>query len=87
MGQLSERLLISGLSVLPKNAVSRAVGTLAHLKLPRLLSSSSVRAFVRLYNINVNEAESSIDSYGSIGELLRDDSRWEVVSLIIDRGI
>ncbi|MGB0647176.1 MAG: archaetidylserine decarboxylase [Bradymonadia bacterium] len=82
MGQLRERLLISGLSVLPKNAMSRAVGSLAHMKLPRLLSSSSIRAFARVYGININEAESTIDSYGSIGEFFA--RRLKVGSRVID---
>lgn len=82
MGLLSERMLISGLSVLPKNAMSRVVGHVAHMKLPGRLSNSSIKAFAQLYGINVNEAESPIASYDSIGDFF--SRRLKVGSRIID---
>ena len=82
MGQIRERLLISGLSVLPKNAMSRAVGGLAHLRLPAPLSTSSIRSFVRLYGINTNEAECELDAYGSIGDFFA--RRLKMGSRVVD---
>ena len=68
MGQLSERLLISGLTLVPKNAMSRLVGGVAHIKLPGPLRRSVIRSFARLYDIDLNEAESGIHEYSSVGE-------------------
>ena len=82
MGQLSERLLISGLSVVPKNAMSRLVGTIAYLKLPGPLSVSSIKAFANLYDINVEEAEGSLDEYRSIGNFFT--RRLKIGSRVID---
>jgi phosphatidylserine decarboxylase len=82
MGQISERLFINGLSVLPKNAMSRAVGGLAHLRLPAPLSTSSIRSFVKLYNINSNEAECDLESYHSIGDFFA--RRLKMGSRVID---
>jgi phosphatidylserine decarboxylase len=82
MGQISERLLISGLSVLPKNAMSKAVGGLAHLRLPGPLSNSSIRAFVKMYDIKTSEAECELESYRSIGDFFT--RRLKMGSRVID---
>jgi phosphatidylserine decarboxylase len=82
MGQIRERLFISGLSVLPKNAVSKAVGGLAHMRLPGPLSSSSIRAFVKMYDINTSETECDLTSYRSIGDFFT--RRLKMGSRVID---
>ena len=82
MGQISERLFISGLSLLPKNAMSRVVGGLAHMKLPGPLSTSSIRAFAKMYDINTSEAECDLDSYQSIGDFFT--RRLKMGSRIVD---
>ena len=82
MGQLSDRLMISGLSMVPKNSMSRLVGTLANFRLPRPISTSSVRLFAKLYDIDVNEAEANLTEYESVGQFFT--RRLKVGSRIID---
>ena len=82
MGQLSDRLMISGLSMVPKNGMSRLVGTLANVRLPRPISTSSVRLFAKLYGIDVNEAAADVTEYGSVGQFFT--RQLKVGSRIID---
>ena len=82
MRHLRERLLISGISMVPQNTMSRIVGTLAHLKLPNPFSRTSIRAFARLYDINMDEVEGSPDEYRSIGDFFA--RRLKVGSRVID---
>lgn len=56
------------LYLLPKNALSRFVGWLVHLKLPGGLASFTIAQFARAYNINVEEAERPPSAYASIGD-------------------
>ena len=65
---MKDRLLIKALKLLPKNVWSRAVGALAHARLPRVVARPSVRWFATLYGINVNEAEFPISEYRTIGD-------------------
>ena len=82
MGQLSDRLVISGLSMVPKNGLSRLVGTLANVRLPRPISTSAIRLFAKLYDIDVNEAEADVAQYASVGQFFT--RRLKVGSRIID---
>lgn len=65
---MNDRLYLGALGLLPKNALSRAMGHLAYQRLPQPISGASVRAFARAYDINVDEAEHPIGHYRSVGE-------------------
>ncbi|MFN3202424.1 MAG: archaetidylserine decarboxylase [Bradymonadia bacterium] len=65
---MNDRLYLGALGLVPKNALSRTVGQLAHSRLPGPLGQASVKAFARAYDINIDEAEHPIDHYRSIGE-------------------
>lgn len=56
------------LYLLPKNFLSRCVGVLVHLKLPRPLASKLIHIFGSYYKINFDEAEKSHEQYESIGD-------------------
>lgn len=57
------------LYLVPKKVLSYWVGCLVHLRLPKPLSTWSVRVFANYYNINMDEAERDLEAYKSIGEL------------------
>jgi phosphatidylserine decarboxylase len=54
---------------LPKNALSRAVGRLAQLKVPFGVSERARDWFIKTYQIDMNEAELPIERYKTVGEL------------------
>ncbi len=53
---------------LPKNHLSYIVGKLVHLHLPRFIWTPLIRIFAKAYNINLEEAEYSVDQYPSLGD-------------------
>lgn len=67
------------LYLIPKNALSRFVGWLVHLQLPRPLASFSIEQFAKAFSINLQEAEKPVSAYKSIGDFfvrrLQSDAR------------
>lgn len=61
-------LLLRTLGLVPKNALSRAVGAAAHVPLPGPLARASIHAFARLYHIDVAESERPPRDYSSVGK-------------------
>src|ERR1041385_6232226 len=55
--------------LVPKRALSRTVGLLAHARLPGPLGRWSAAWFARRYAIDMSDAERPLGSYGTIGEL------------------
>jgi phosphatidylserine decarboxylase len=55
--------------LLPKKALSRTVGHLVQVKNPAWLALKARDWFIERYNINVAEAEHSLDKYPTIAEL------------------
>lgn len=53
--------------ILPRKLMSHWAGKLMHWELPGFLATLSIRIFARMYNINTEEAEKSLESYTSIG--------------------
>ena len=53
---------------LPKNHLSFIVGKLVHLQFPRFIWTPIIRIFAKAYNINLEEAEKTVDQYPSLGE-------------------
>lgn len=64
-----QNLLFSILYLVPKNALSRFIGRLVHLKLPEPLAGWSIRWFADRYSIDLDEAEKDVSDYVSIGDL------------------
>jgi len=56
------------LSILPKNLISKLFGLLTYAKLPRFMMIPILKAFAKIYKINVGEAELSIKEYNSLNE-------------------
>ena len=65
---MKDKLLIGGLRLLPKNIWSRCVGAAAHLRLPGVITRSSIRIFVQAYNIDMSEADRPLAEYRTVGE-------------------
>ena len=53
----------------PKKCMSHIVGYLVQLRLPPPLGRWAIKAFVKKYNIRLDEAEHPLDYYKSIGDL------------------
>ena len=80
---MKDKLLIGALGLVPQNALSRAVGTAAHLPLPRPLAQASIRAFARAYDIDVSEAEREVGACRSIGDFFT--RRLRTGARVVDR--
>ena len=63
----SDRLFISALRLVPKNALSRLVGALARWRAPASVRLAAMRAFARRYGIDLSECP-DLDAYRSFGE-------------------
>lgn len=63
----------------PKNQLGSIVGPLVHKKWPKALNEKLKQSFVDYYQINMSEAEKSLEEYDSIGDLftrrLKPDAR------------
>ncbi len=64
---MNDRLFISALSVVPKNALSRAVGTLARWRAPAPVRLAAMKAFARRYGIDLSEYP-GLEAYRTFGE-------------------
>ncbi|HEY6006370.1 MAG TPA: archaetidylserine decarboxylase [Anaeromyxobacter sp.] len=64
---MDDRLFISALKVLPKNALSRAVGALTRWRAPRPVREAAMKAFARRYGIDLGECP-ELECYGTFGE-------------------
>ncbi len=73
------KLLITTLSLLPKGLLSRLVGALVALPLPRFARNFIIGTFARRFGADVGEADRPIIEYGSIGKFfirhLKDGAR------------
>jgi phosphatidylserine decarboxylase len=75
---LSDRTLDVLMPILPKSELSYWVGRLVDQKRPHWLARESVRAFAKFYNIDMSEAELSLDEYRSIADLFTRKLKPEV---------
>ncbi len=64
---MSDRLFISVLRLLPKNALSRLVGALTRWRAPAPVRRAAMRAFAARYGIDLSESP-DLDAYRSFGE-------------------
>ncbi|MCB1143546.1 MAG: phosphatidylserine decarboxylase [Leptospiraceae bacterium] len=56
------------LTLLPKNLLSKLFGILTYAKLPRFIMIPILKAFAKIYKINVSEAELNITEYNSLNQ-------------------
>ncbi len=64
---MKDRLLISALRLVPKNALSRAVGTLVRWRAPAPVRVAAMKAFAHRYGIDLSECP-GLETYRSFGE-------------------
>ena len=64
---MNDRLFISALKLLPKNALSRAVGALTRWRAPAPVRLAAMKAFARRYGIDLSECP-DLELYRSFGE-------------------
>lgn len=60
---MKDALVISALSVIPKNRVTRLMGVFARTPLPRVLHRSFIRWYVRHYGVDMSEAQGEVDEF------------------------
>lgn len=65
---MKDALFLGSLRLLPKNAMSRAVGAAAHARLPTPITKIAVKAFAWAYGIDADEAELDLSEYRTVGE-------------------
>jgi len=63
------RLLLAAMSILPERALSRGVGSLARIPLPRPLRRPLLGTFARLAGMRLDEAERPLGEYRSFNDL------------------
>lgn len=54
--------------MLPKNFLSKLFGTLTYIRLPRFMMIPILKAFAKVYKINVSEAELNLGEYNSLNQ-------------------
>lgn len=62
------RAVLSLLGLLPKNALSLAVGKLCYLHLPASVTKEIIGQFVKLYGVDLTECEKPVSEYPSLGD-------------------
>ena len=65
---MKDGLIISILSIIPKNAVTRIMGRSARIRLPRVLHRLLIRWFIWKYKVNLDECEQNLDSFNSLSD-------------------
>ena len=63
---MKDGLIISMLSIVPKNATARFMGWSARIQLPRFMHRLLIRWFVWKYGVNLKECEQGIDDFNSL---------------------
>ena len=64
---MNDRLFISALRLLPKNALSRAAGALTRWQAPRAVRLAAMKAFARRYGLELGECP-DLEAYRTFGE-------------------
>jgi len=65
---VNDALIVSALSLVPKNRGARLMGMGARLALPRFAHRMLLRWFVRKYGVDLSESVGTIDDFNSLGE-------------------
>lgn len=76
---LRKKIYDQVLPQLPKKWLSHYLGAAVHQPLPRALSQAAIKAYVKMYNINLEEIEKPLSEYKTLGEFfsraLKDGAR------------
>ena len=65
---MKDGIIISLLSILPKNKIARFMGVSARIELPQFMHRLLIRFFVWKYKINLEECNGDIDDFKSLSE-------------------
>ncbi len=65
---MNDKAILTLLKLLPKAALSRAVGAATRAPVPAPLHQAAARAFAKSYGIDVNEAELPLTGYPTFGD-------------------
>lgn len=65
---MNDNAFMQLMRVLPKSALSTAVGHATRLQAPASMHHAAIRAFAKRYNVNVEEAELPIEGYRTFGD-------------------
>ena len=65
---VNDALIVSCLSVVPKNHAAWLIGAGARLSLPRILHRALVRWFVRKYEVDLSECPCDIGDFSSLAD-------------------
>ncbi|MEC7946229.1 MAG: archaetidylserine decarboxylase [Myxococcota bacterium] len=65
---MNDALIVSMLSIVPKNPVARGMGTASRLRLPAWLHRALVRWFVGKYGVDLSECEGEIDDFPTLAD-------------------
>ncbi len=65
---MKDALIVSVLSVVPKNSAARGMGHLARLRLPAWLHRLIVTGFVRKYRVDLSECEGGVDDFPTLAD-------------------
>lgn len=65
---MKDGLIISLLSIVPKNKIARFMGLSARVELPKWMHRILIRFFVWKYNINLEECTGDIDDFASLSD-------------------
>lgn len=63
---MKDALIISALSVVPKNHAARLMGVFARTRLPAAAQRALLRWYVGKYKVNLDECEGTIEDYASL---------------------
>jgi len=67
-GPMQDGTFLALMRLLPKSALSHAVGGLTRLPAPAGVHRAAMRAFARAYRVDMSEAESPFEGYGRFGD-------------------
>lgn len=65
---LRKKIYDQVLPQLPKKWLSHYLGAAVHQPLPKKLSQAAIKAYVKMYDINLDEIEKPLGEYGTLGE-------------------
>ena len=65
---MNEQTFMKLMHVLPKSAISHAVGHLTRLPLPRPVHRAAIKAFAKAYQVDVQEAEHAVEEFPTFAE-------------------
>ncbi|XXF81365.1 archaetidylserine decarboxylase [Myxococcaceae bacterium GXIMD 01537] len=65
---MNDQTFMKLMQILPKSALSSAVGMATRLPVPASVHQAAIRAFARAYNVDLAEAEHAVEHFPTFGE-------------------